>query len=42
MSMRSLIWSDPVNVCESVGLLLSFRFRLLFFEDRASSSLGRF
>jgi hypothetical protein len=30
---KSLIWSDPVNVCESVGLLLSFQFRLLFFED---------
>jgi hypothetical protein len=39
---KSLIWSDPVNVCESVGLLLSFQFRLLFFEDRASNSLGRF
>jgi len=39
---KSLIWSDPVNVCESVGPFLSFRFRLMFFEDRGSSSLGRF
>jgi hypothetical protein len=31
-----LIWCDPVNRCESVGLFL------LLFEDRAGSSRGRF
>jgi hypothetical protein len=35
-----LIWSDPVNPVESMGLFLSLF--LLFPEDRASSSLGRF
>ena len=35
-----LIWSDRVNCCESVGLFLSLL--LLFPEDRASSSRGRF
>ena len=40
----ALIWSDPVNRCESVGLSL-FLFLSLFLsfsEDRASSSRGRF
>ena len=37
-----LIWSDPVNPAESVGLFLSLSLFLLFPEDRASSSLGRF
>ena len=31
------LWSDPVNLCTSVGLFL-----LLFFEDRASGNLGSF
>jgi hypothetical protein len=35
-----LIWSDPVNPAESMGLFLSLF--LLFPENRASSSLGRF
>ena len=34
----ALIWSDRVNCSESVGLSLL----LLFPEDRASSSRGRF
>jgi hypothetical protein len=34
-----LIWSDRVNYCESVDCLSLF---LLFSENRASSSLGRF
>jgi hypothetical protein len=34
----ALIWSDRVNPAESVGLSLF----LLFPEDRASNSLGRF
>jgi len=42
MITKSLIWSGPVNFCESVGLLLSVRFRLFYFEDKASSSPGRF
>ncbi|MFZ1937693.1 MAG: hypothetical protein WBE56_00120, partial [Terracidiphilus sp.] len=37
-----LIWSDPVNPAESMGLFLSLSLFLLFPEDRASSSLGRF
>jgi hypothetical protein len=37
-----LIWSDPVNPAESMGLFLSLSLLLLFPEDRASSSLGRF
>jgi len=40
MSDKSLIWSDPVHPCGSVGLFLSLW--LLFLEDRASSSWGRF
>ena len=36
----SLIWSDPVNLCTSMGfLLLSLHLPLI--EDRASSSQGR-
>ena len=38
----SLIWSDPVNSCESVGLFLFLSLFLPFIEDRASSSRGRF
>jgi len=38
----ALIWSDPVNPAESMGLFLSLSLFLLFPEDRASSSLGRF
>jgi len=34
MITKSLIWSGPVNFCESVGLLLSVRFRLFYFEDK--------
>ena len=37
---RSLIWSDPVNRCTSVGLFLLLSLSL--FENRASSSRGRF
>jgi|GEM_PF-3606229 type I restriction enzyme S subunit len=37
----ALIWSDPVNTCESVGSFLSLFFLLPFFEGRASSSRGR-
>ena len=37
-----LIWSDPVNPAESMGLFLLLSLFLLFPEDRASSSLGRF
>ena len=39
---KSLIWSDPVHPCESVGLFLSLRLLLLFREDRASNSRSRF
>jgi len=35
--IRQLIWSDPVNSCESVGLFL-----FSSFEDRVSSSRGRY
>jgi hypothetical protein len=35
---HSLIWSDPVNFCTSVGL---FVVGGCSFEDRASSSRGR-
>jgi hypothetical protein len=38
----ALIWSDPVNLCESVGLFLSLLLPLPFSEDRASSSRGSF
>jgi len=37
-----LIWSDRVNSSGSVGMFLSLSLLLLFPEDRASSSLGRF
>ena len=37
-----LIWSDPVNVCTSVGLFLLLWLPLPFCENRASSSRGRF
>ena len=37
-----LIWSDRVNSSGSVGLFLQLSLLLLFPEDRASSSLGRF
>jgi pimeloyl-ACP methyl ester carboxylesterase len=37
-----LIWSDPVNSGESVGLFLLLSLHLSFIEDRASSSRGRF
>ena len=37
-----LIWSDPVNPAESMGLFLLLSLFLLLPEDRASSSLGRF
>jgi hypothetical protein len=39
-----LIWSDPVKGCPCVGLFLSLSSSLFvsFFEDRASSSRGRF
>ena len=36
----ALIWSDRVNPAEPMGLFLSLL--VLFFEGRASSSLGRF
>ena len=38
----ALIWSDPVNSCETVGLSLSWLLLLPWFEDGASSSRGRF
>src|ERR1039457_2161000 len=38
----SLIWSDPVNSCESVGVVLSLSVFLPSIEHRASSSWGRF
>ena len=38
----NLIWSDPVNSCATVGLFLSWLLLLSWFEDRASSSRGRF
>jgi hypothetical protein len=38
----NLIWSDPVNVCTSLGLFLSLLLHLPFFEGRASSSRGSF
>ncbi len=38
----ALIWSARVNPAESMGLFLSLSLFLLFPEDRASSSLGRF
>jgi len=38
----TLIWSDPVNICTSVGLFLLLASLLALFEDRASSSLGSF
>ncbi len=40
----NLIWSDPVNSCATVGLFLFLSWLLLlpWFEDRASSSRGRF
>ena len=41
-SLVGLIWSDPVNPAESMGLFLSLSLFFLFPEDRASSSLGRF
>ena len=37
----SLIWSDPVNLCTSMGLFLLLSLLLPLFEDRASSSQGR-
>ena len=41
-SAVSLIWSDPVNRCTSVGLLLlSLSLFVSSFEDSASSSRGR-
>jgi beta-N-acetylhexosaminidase len=40
-AFSNLIWSDPVNRCTSVGLFLLL-LSLPFFEDRASSSRGRF
>jgi hypothetical protein len=38
----ALIWSDPVNLCTSVGLFLSLSLLLPLIENRASSSRGRF
>src|ERR1017187_1649277 len=40
--VRDLIWSDPVNSCESVGLFLSLSLLLPSFENRANSSRGRY
>src|ERR1035441_8599634 len=37
----SLIWSDPVNRCKSVGLFLPLLLLFSSFEDRARSSRGR-
>ena len=42
MTDTHLIWSDPVNSCESVGLFLSLSLFLPFSEGRASSSRGGF
>ncbi len=39
---NTLIWSDPVNSCETVGLSMPWLLLLPWFEDRASSSRGRF
>jgi hypothetical protein len=39
---KSLIWSDSVHPCESVGCFLSLRLLLLFLADRASSSRSMF
>ena len=36
------IWSEPVNLCTSMGLFLSLPLFLPFVESRASSSLGSF
>jgi hypothetical protein len=41
-AVRDLIWSDPVNCCESVGLFLLLPLLFPFVEHRASSSRGRF
>src|ERR1035437_9734993 len=37
----SLMWSDPVNRCKSVGVFLPLLLRFSSVEDRASSSRGR-
>ena len=37
-----LIWSDPVNSCEFMGLFLLLPLFFLLVEHRASNSRGRF
>jgi len=39
---KDLIWSDPVNLCTSVGLFLQLRLLFPLIENRASRSRGRF
>jgi hypothetical protein len=41
-AFRELIWSDPVNTCESAGLFLLLPLLFSFVEHRTSSSRGRF
>jgi len=38
----ALIWSDPVNLCTSVGLFFLLSLFFPFIENRASRSRGRF
>jgi hypothetical protein len=39
---HALIWSDPVNLCTSVGLFFLLRLLLPLIENRASSSQSSF